>query len=121
MEDYKIENINMQREEKPDTKVELKDDDVTMYPRPKKSCTKCFSRGYEGWNTSGEPVLCRCITNRFGNKSVTSFLTWGELVKIMSNRLEKEDESKESKDATVETIEATDKGCGTVSTEESCN
>jgi len=52
-----------------DHKVELQDDDITIFKRPRSGCKHCHGRGIVGFyamnskKLPGEPTLCRCITN----------------------------------------------------------
>lgn len=53
-----------------DHKVELNDDDVTIFKKPRSGCKWCHGRGFEGFYAKDskrlplEPVICRCLTNR---------------------------------------------------------
>lgn len=68
-------------------KTEIEDDDLSMFPRPKKSCKFCNESGSEGWNTKTEEiVLCRCIKNRIMKVfRRDQLMTYGE-VKEMYNK-----------------------------------
>lgn len=68
-------------------KTEINDDDLSMFPRPRKSCKHCNESGSEGWNLKTEEiVLCRCIKNRIGRVfDPEKLMTYGEL-KEMYNK-----------------------------------
>jgi len=81
MEEYKIEQP---RDILPSKDTELKDDDTTIYPKPRSGCRTCYGRGYSGWDTkTSYPVICKCILNRMGRPDV-SYLTYGQLKKILT-------------------------------------
>ena len=69
-------------------KTELLDSDITIFPKPKKSCTHCYGRGFEGaiiTPKSGKDInLCRCIRNRIGRQEVEC-LTYGEFRAILDH------------------------------------
>lgn len=68
-------------------KTEVNDDDISMFPRPKKGCKFCNESGSEGWNTKTEEiVLCRCIKNRIMKVfDQDKLMTYGE-IKEMYNK-----------------------------------
>jgi hypothetical protein len=84
--------MNVEAREQLDSKEEfikehattLKDDDLTTYPKPSKSCRKCFKgRGYTGWDLDGNVILCSCVTNR-KEEDESRLMTVGELKAITS-------------------------------------
>lgn len=78
-------------------KVQLTDEDITVFRKPRRGCRHCYGTGVEGvWAStstynSGELKLCRCITNLFGRvfPNVTKeadtnrYLTFGAFRKMM--------------------------------------
>jgi hypothetical protein len=92
MEDYTIEQPTNQP-------AELKDEDITIYPKPRKGCHHCYGRGREGW-IKGSPVICRCILNGMGHRK--PFMTWKEFKGLLN-------ETQKLEDVTSETVEATNK------------
>jgi hypothetical protein len=104
MEEYKIEQPQAQTT--PKVEKELKDEDITVYPKVRKGCNHCYGRGYEGWDTKGLPIICRCIINRIGSQDVV-LMTWKELKEILNARIPYETTKLE--DAAVKTIETFDK------------
>jgi molybdopterin converting factor small subunit len=71
-------------------KTKIKDEDISMFPRPKSSCKHCYGRGY--WATDSltkERQLCRCISNKvFKVFDQDQLLTYGELRKMMGTQNE---------------------------------
>jgi len=72
-----------------DHKVELSDNDLTMFPKPKSGCKYCYGRGIENWNsTTGEPNMCRCIMNQFGRTfEEDKMMTLGEYKALTNNKI----------------------------------
>jgi hypothetical protein len=60
---------------------------MTIFPKPRKGCPKCFERGFEGAIDQGagkDIDVCRCIKNRIGRKDVEC-LTYGEFKEILAH------------------------------------
>jgi hypothetical protein len=63
----------------------IDDSDLTVFPRPKESCPKCYGKGFEGviWGDKGRDVLiCRCIKNAIGQKD-RECLTYKEFKQML--------------------------------------
>lgn len=65
-------------------KTIIKDEDLSMFPKPRSGCRHCNGGGSEGWNLSRqEIVLCRCIRNRiFKELHEDRLLTYREIKEI---------------------------------------
>jgi len=52
------------------SKTDLKDEDFTIFAKPRSGCSHCYGRGFVGFYASNstrlpnEPTLCSCVTNR---------------------------------------------------------
>jgi hypothetical protein len=71
-------------------RTKLDDDDVTLYPKPRRGCHYCHGTGKEGYNFySGEPQICRCILRKLFNPLIktTEFMTWKEFSTLMLSRI----------------------------------
>lgn len=72
-------------------KTDIQDEDITMFPKPRKSCNICYGRGFEGAlvipGVGKDIMLCRCIKNRIGRKDLSEdkFLTYGEFQSILAH------------------------------------
>lgn len=100
-------------------KVELTDEDITVFRKPRSGCNHCHGTGVEGvWASTstynpGELKLCRCITNLFGRvfpditkeADTNKYLTFGAFRKMMKaarkryNLKEPEDEQNDQDNA----------------------
>jgi len=68
-------------------KTDLNDDDITMYPKPKGGCKRCYGTGREGFDFfSGEPKICSCIMRRLYSKDITEFMSWKEFKALMLSK-----------------------------------
>lgn len=66
-----------------DNKTEINADDMTMFPKPRSGCSRCYGRGFIGWNSdTSRTILCTCISNRIGKVKAEQCLTYGELMAI---------------------------------------
>lgn len=90
-------------------RTEINDEDITLFPKPYKSCDHCYGRGVESWDhITKDPNLCRCILNRMGRKDIP-LLNVGELRSIL-NYTKRLFNIKEPDDETsTENIQGTDK------------
>jgi hypothetical protein len=80
-------------------KVEITDEDITVFRKPRSGCNKCYGTGVEGvWASTslfnpGELKLCRCITNMFGKvfpdvtkeADTNKYLSFGAFRKMMKS------------------------------------
>jgi len=86
-----------------DNKTEITPDDLTMFPKPRKGCKKCYGRGFDGWElTKNQVSFCRCIMNRVGKVfDEDALMSYGEMLKMIEHAKEvhnikdKEDDIKE--------------------------
>lgn len=107
-------------------KVELSDEDITVFRKPRSSCKHCYGTGVEGvWASTssynpGEVKLCRCITNMFGKEfpdvskeaDTNKYLTFGafrEMMKVARKRYNlKEPENEKTEQTDVSPVQGTD-------------
>jgi hypothetical protein len=77
-----------------DHKVDITDDDVTMFKRPRKGCHHCYGTGVVGAydrnskRMPGQLCLCNCLSNHFGIESpdgtdTNKYLTYGDFRKML--------------------------------------
>lgn len=64
-------------------KTELhENDEIYGIKVPRRSCRYCYGTGKEGWDLSGDPILCRCL-RRSGEGE---WITMIEFKRICENR-----------------------------------
>jgi len=77
---------------KEETKInptDLHENDIIYgVKKPRTSCKYCHETGKSGWDSNGDPILCRCLS-RTGKGGWITIL---EFNKICSNRRIKKDE-----------------------------
>ena len=53
-------------------KTELKPDDLVYgIKEPRKSCKHCHGEGREGWDNTGEVIICRCLSREGAGEWIT--------------------------------------------------
>lgn len=67
-------------------KVELTDEDKTMYKAPKESCNKCHGEGREGWvSKTGEVIICDCMRRgKLMDARPDEFISYSRFMEIYS-------------------------------------
>lgn len=66
-------------------KTDLKDDDMTLYKKPRSGCKHCYGTGREGRDhNTKEAILCRCMRRgRLSDSKIDEFISAKELLMIL--------------------------------------
>ena len=114
-----------------DHKTELKDDDITVFSRPRSGCKHCHGLGVEGFyaaSSKKDPLqvtLCRCVTNNLVYNKITAdtnkYLTYGEFRALLNNAKVrfnlKETKDEQASDVGVDSLQGTHQEVGALGNE----
>jgi hypothetical protein len=103
-----------------DHKVELTDDDVTIFKKPRSGCKWCHGRGIEGFYAADsvrmplQPAICRCLTNRLSLRGElpdpTERMSYGEFKDMMAQARKrynlKEPENEQDTENATDTVQS---------------